>query len=76
MNKNIFFKRLKELRLSKNLKQDDLAKEIGLKKSSIGMIEQGNRMASVEILYKIADFFDVSIDYLLGRNNNPDSHKN
>ena len=58
---------LKILRKSNNLTQDMLAKKLGLSRSAIGMYEKGSRKPDYEILEKIADFFNVDIDYLLGR---------
>lgn len=61
--------RIIELRLSKNLTQSELAKQLDMSASSIGMYEQGRRKPSFEQLEKIADFFNVDMDYLIGRNN-------
>lgn len=62
-----FSTRLKELRVSKDLSQDDLAKTLGLAKSSISMYEKGKRKPSFEVLESLADFFNVDMDYLLGK---------
>lgn len=62
-----FGERLKELRKEYRLTQDDLAKILYLNKSSISKYENGKNGAENEILEKLADYFDVSIDYLLGR---------
>ena len=64
-----FADRLKELRKQRNITQDELAKNIGLSKSTIGMYEQGNREPNYEMLETIADHFNVDIDYLVGRTN-------
>ncbi|MCY9434197.1 helix-turn-helix domain-containing protein [Bacillus haynesii] len=56
---------LKELREGKNLSQKALGKKLGLAESTIGMYEQGKRRPDYETLIKIADFFEVSIDYLI-----------
>lgn len=63
----IFGKRLKSLRLEKDLKQSELAKIIEVSTSTIGMYEQGRRYTDLETLKKIAEFFDISVDYLIGR---------
>lgn len=60
---------LKELRLSKDLTQEDLGKILNKTKNNISQYETGKREPDTETLNKIADFFDVSIDYLLGRSN-------
>ena len=62
-----FGQRLKSLRLERNLKQSELAKIIEVSSSTIGMYEQGRRYADLETLKKIANLFDVSTDYLIGR---------
>ncbi len=59
-----FTKRLKELRASRGLTQDDLARELNLAKSSISMYENGKRKPSFEVLEAIADYFNVNMDTL------------
>lgn len=63
--KNIF----KQLRLSSGLTQAEMSKKIGISRSTIGMYETGAREPDFETLEKIADFFNVDTDYLLGRTN-------
>ena len=68
--------RLKELRESRRLTQDGLGKKFGLAGSTISLYERGQRQADYETLIKFADFFDVSVDYLLGREVNfPDCQR-
>ena len=59
-----FAKRLKELRVSRGLTQEDLARELNLVKSSISMYENGKRKPSFEVLEAIADYFNVNMDTL------------
>ena len=61
--------RLKELRLEKRLRQDQLAALVGLEKSSISMYENDMRQPSYTTLVRLADVFNVTTDYLLGRTN-------
>ncbi len=61
--------RLRELRQSKNLSQQKLADLLGISKSSINMYERGEREPGLDLLEAIADFFNVDIDYLLGKSN-------
>jgi len=63
-----FSDRLKELRSSKKLSQLDLAKEIGVSQRAVSYYELGEEdIPTLEVLIKIADFFDVTLDYLVGR---------
>ena len=60
---NIF----KRLRTSSGLTQAEIAEKLGISRSTIGMYETGAREPDFETLEKIADFFNVDIDFLLGR---------
>lgn len=66
--------RLKLLREELGLKQEELAQRLSISPSSIGMYETDKREPNSEIIIKIANFFNVTVDYLLGtsdiRNNN------
>lgn len=64
-----FNKVLKSLRTTQGLTQDELAKALEISRSAIGMYERGDREPDYETLETIADYFNVSIDYLLGREN-------
>lgn len=66
---SLFPKRLKELRQSKELSQQKLADILKTSKSSINMYERGEREPGFEMLEAIADFFNVDLDYLLGKSN-------
>ena len=57
---------LKSLRLQLGLNQSDFAKAIGVSRSTIGMYETGRREPDFETLELIADYFNVSLDYLMG----------
>ena len=59
--------RIKILREELGLKQDELAKRISISPSAIGMYERDLREPNDEITLKLADFFKVSTDYLLGK---------
>jgi len=67
-----FSTRLTALRKQKKLLQADLANKIGIARATYGAYEQGTRQPDFETLEKIADYFDVSTDYLLGRTNTPE----
>lgn len=62
LNENI-----KKLRMAKRINQVEFAKEIGVTKQCVSNWENDNVVPSIEMLCKIADFFGVSTDYLLGR---------
>lgn len=66
-----FSARLKELRQSKNLTQQKLADYLKTSKSSINMYERGEREPGLEMVETIADFFNVDLDYLLGKSDIP-----
>lgn len=59
--------RIKELRQARHMTQVELAKALGLTKQCMSNWENDNVAPSVEMLVKIADYFCVSTDYLLGR---------
>lgn len=63
--------RLKELRQKHNISQLKLAMDLSMNQNTISRYETGEREADYKTLIKIADYFDVSIDYLLGRTDNP-----
>ncbi|MFW6238346.1 MAG: HD domain-containing phosphohydrolase [Halanaerobiales bacterium] len=62
-----FADRLRKLRKSKDLRQVDLAEKLGFARTTIANYEQNNRIPGPQTLCQLADFFDVSLDYLLGR---------
>ena len=64
---NKFATRLTELREKEELTQLELAKEIAIARPTITNWERGIREPSFDTLIKLAEFFDVSADYLLGR---------
>ena len=61
--------RLKELRKAKNISQLKLAMDLNMNQNSISRYENEEREADYATLIKFADYFNVSIDYLLGRTN-------
>ncbi len=63
--------RLKMLRIRKNISQLKLAMDLGLNQNSISRYETGEREADYKTLIALADYFNVSIDYLLERTDCP-----
>ncbi|MDE6505486.1 MAG: helix-turn-helix domain-containing protein [Clostridia bacterium] len=67
--------RLKFLREQRNLSQLKLALDLNMNQNSISRYETGTRQADYATLIKFADYFNVSVDYLLGRTDNPKFYK-
>ncbi|WYP24789.1 helix-turn-helix transcriptional regulator [Alkalihalobacillus sp. FSL W8-0930] len=68
--------RLKKLRKERKLSQEALGNHINVTKVSISGYERGERTPDVDTLNKLADFFGVTTDYLLGRVEEPDDIMN
>ena len=64
--RSLFAERLKELRAEKNIGQNALAKALNLSNASVSYWETGKQVPSAEVIYKLAQFFNVSADFLLG----------
>ena len=73
-DKKRFGERLASLRNSRAVSQQALADVLGVGKSAVSMMESGNRAASADVLIALADYFDVSLDYLCGRSDDPARH--
>lgn len=72
LDRNIFATRLKQLRESRGISTQKLADALHLKsKGSITQFEKAMTSPSVDTLIAIADYFNVSLDYLVGRSDNP-----
>ena len=67
--------RLRELRIKRKISQLKLAMDLTMNQNSISRYETGEREADYATLIRFADYFDVSIDYLLERTNNPKINK-
>lgn len=63
--------RLKELRKARKISQLKLALDLNMNQNTISRYETGEREADYATLIRLADYFNVSIDYLLERTNNP-----
>ena len=63
--------RLKQLRRQHGISQLNLAMDLGLNQNSISRYESGEREADYQTLIRLADYFNVSVDYLLERTENP-----
>ena len=67
----ILNERLKKLRAVKNVTQQRVADELGVTVGNVQKFEYGTARPKLDNVIKIADFFNVSIDYLVGRTDNP-----
>ncbi len=63
--------RLKELRRARNMTQLRLAMELNTNQNTISRYESGEREPSIADLIRLADYFNVSVDYLIGRTDDP-----
>lgn len=64
---NVLGSRIKKERENLNLSREDLAKKLGVSYSAIAMYEQGNREPNNEIILKMCEIFNCTIDYLMGK---------
>lgn len=67
-----FGSRLRELRKGKGITQKQLAIDIGASERGIQNYELNERKPAFDVLIALADYFDVSLDYLVGRSDNPE----
>lgn len=67
-----FHERLKQLRLERNIMQKDLAELLNVTTRAMRNYEQGLHEPCYDALIALADYFDVSLDYLVGRSDNPE----
>lgn len=70
-----FASRLKDLRTSRNLTMESLAKDLDTTRATISNFENEQRKPSLDMIIKIADYFQVSVDYLVGRTDDPVFHR-
>ena len=66
-----FSARIKKLRKERGLTQEELGKVIGVSKYAVLLYEKGKNHPEAKGLAALADYFQVSIDYLMGRTDNP-----
>ncbi len=72
----MYFKRIKDLRIDHDLYQKQIANLLKITRQQYGLYESGKRDIPVDLLIKLADFYNVSIDYMLGRTKNKEVNKN
>lgn len=66
-----FSERLVSLRKSKQITQKQLAEELGISEIAVQNYESQRRKPAFDVLIALADYFEVSLDYLVGRSDNP-----
>lgn len=71
----MYFQRLRDLREDKDMKQTEVAELLGIRQTVYSRYERGFQNIPIEHLLKLADFYNVSTDYILGRTNNPKLNK-
>lgn len=71
----MFYPRIRDMREDRDLSQKDVANYLKCSQVCYSYYEIGKRDIPTDILIKLADFYDVSIDYLLGRSNSPERIK-
>ena len=66
----MYLQRLRDLREDADLNQTDIAEYLGIQQTVYSRYERGMRTIPLEHLIRLADFYNVSLDYLVGRINN------
>lgn len=69
-----FFSRIVEIRKSRKILQKDVAEAIGVTLRQYQRYEKSEQQPTLPVITKLADYFEVSADYLLGRSDNPQQH--
>ena len=69
------FKNLRSIREDKDIKQKDIAAYLNVSQNTYSQYETGVISLTAEVLIKLADYYKVSVDYLLDRTNNPNLQK-
>lgn len=71
----MIYNNLKSLRTDKDIKQKDIAAVLSVSQNTYSQYETGVIALTAEVLIKLSDYYNVSIDYLLDRTNNPEINK-
>ena len=72
--KNNVGNKIRELRKNIGMTQSELAERLGISASAVGMYEQGRRQPDSDMILKICSVFEISADYLLGKNKTVQKH--
>ena len=68
------YKRIRDLREDHDIKQQDIADYLKCTQVCYSHYENGKRDIPTDVLIRLADYYNVSVDYLLGRTDNPDKN--
>lgn len=71
----MIFNNLKNIRIDNDIKQKDIAQILNVSQNTYSQYETGIIALTAEILIKLADYYNVSIDYLLDRTDNPEINR-
>lgn len=71
MGDSMYFRRLADIRIDRDLKQKEVAAELGLNVDVYRRYEKGQREIPAWALLRLADLYQTSVDYLLGRTDDP-----
>ncbi len=71
----MYLKKLKDLRIDNDLYQKEVASILKITRQQYGLYESGKRDIPIDLLIKLADFYHVSTDYILGRTNKKELDK-
>lgn len=71
----MYFKRIKDLKIDHDLYQKQIANLLKITRQQYGLYESGKRDIPIDLLIKLADFYNVSIDYMLERTKNKKINK-
>lgn len=69
------FKRMKDLREDKDLKQENVANLLKITRQQYGLYETGKRTIPIDLIIILADFYETSVDYIIGRTNEKAPYK-
>ena len=72
--RNNFSQRFHILRLENSVSLASLGDYLGVTSEAVRLLEKGKRSPSFEVLCSLADYFNVSLDYLVGRSDDPERH--
>ncbi len=71
----VFHSKIREFRKDINLTQKQMAERLNISERAYQYYESGQREPNLDTLFDISNIFDISIDYLLGKTSNRNSHK-